>query len=177
MGLRKATGVELHRSGFGIFATYEVRSGGRTLARLGRREHQAASANLESGRAAAVWAEPGRTLWWTEDGLYWDDEDLDGEAVALLVWDRKRRQDARIERLRKVRASEEAVTVARRARIPDDVRLFVWQRDDGRCVRCGNEDDLQFDHVIPVAKGGGNAPENIQILCGACNRTKSDEIA
>ena len=43
----------------------------------------------------------------------------------------------------------------------------------GRCVRCGAEEDLQFDHVIPVARGGGNAPENIQVLCGPCNRAKN----
>ena len=55
-------------------------------------------------------------------------------------------------------------------------RAFVWERDAGRCVKCGSEDDLQFDHVIPVAKGGGNVAENVQILCGDCNRQKSDSI-
>lgn len=44
-------------------------------------------------------------------------------------------------------------------------------------MRCGADDDLQFDHVIPVAKGGGVAADNIQILCGDCNRQKSDSIA
>ena len=46
-----------------------------------------------------------------------------------------------------------------------------------QCVACGAEEDLQFDHVIPVARGGGNAAENLQILCGTCNRQKSDKIA
>lgn len=81
-----------------------------------------------------------------------------------------------MERLRKIRAAEEAVEGARRERIPDEVRLSVWTRDDGRCVRCGAEEDLQFDHVIPVSRGGGNAPENVQILCGPCNRAKSSGI-
>ena len=44
-------------------------------------------------------------------------------------------------------------------------------------MRCGAEDDLQFDHLIPVAKGGGNAADNIQVLCGDCNRLKSNAIA
>jgi len=174
--LRRATGIEIVRTGFGIFATFEVRTERDVLARIRRRHYEAHQAAVAADGAAALHEETGRTLWLTSDGLFWDDEHLDAEAVALLAWDRKRRQDHRIERLRKIRAAEEAVEGARRERIPDDVRLFVWTRDDGRCVRCGSEDELQFDHVIPVARGGGNAPENIQILCGTCNRRKSDSI-
>lgn len=177
MPIRRATGVEVVRSGFGPFARAEVRVGGRVLARLNGRERRRVERGLSEDGAAAVATDLDRTLWQTSDGFYWDDDGLDAEAVALLAWDRVRRQDARIERLRKVRAAEEAVTGARRERIPDDVRLFVWSRDDGRCVRCGAEDDLQFDHVIPVARGGGNAAENVQILCGTCNRAKGDRIA
>jgi len=175
--LRKATGVELRRSGLGIFARTEVVLGGRAVARLSRRDQRRIEDALNEVGAAVIAEEHDRTLWQTADGYYWDDDDLDAEAVALLAWDRLRRQDARIERLRKIRASEEAVAGARRERIPEEVRLFVWSRDEGRCVRCGAEDDLQFDHVIPFARGGGNAPENIQILCGTCNRAKGDQIA
>lgn len=177
MALKRATGVEIRRSGFGIFAMYEVRVGERVLVRLRQRAYADAERRVASEGAAALVDDRGRTLWATANGYFWDDDDLDAEEVALLVWDRSRRQDARIERLRKVRATEEVLSGARRERIPDDVRLLVWQRDDGHCVRCGAEDDLQFDHVIPVARGGGNAAENIQILCGPCNRTKNDHIA
>ena len=61
----------------------------------------------------------------------------------------------------------------RRDVIPDDVKHLVWMRDGGRCVHCGAQAELQFDHVIPVAMGGGSSPENLQILCGPCNRRKS----
>ncbi len=96
--------------------------------------------------------------------------------MELFVWDRKRKQEAKLDRLRKIRARDEEVTSARRRAIPDEVRAFVWRRDQGRCVRCGAEEDLQFDHIIPVAKGGGSAMDNIQILCADCNRQKSDSI-
>lgn len=119
----------------------------------------------------------GRTLWWYRDGYWWDDEGLTAEEVGLLLFDRERKREARFDRLRKIRAREEDLAGARRERIPDEVRAFVWERDEGRCVRCGAEDDLQFDHVIPVAKGGGVAAGNIQIMCGDCNRAKSDSIA
>lgn len=177
MSLRKATGIELHRSGFGIFARTEVRLGERVLTRLDRRARRRIEAALEAQGATPLVEDGERTLWRTRDGYYWDDDGLDAEAVALLAWDRVRRQDARVDRLRQIRAAEEAVAGARRERIPEEVRLFAWTRDEGRCVRCGAEDDLQFDHVIPVARGGGNAPENIQVLCGRCNRAKGDHIA
>jgi hypothetical protein len=65
----------------------------------------------------------------------------------------------------------------RRDPIPEDVKLLVWARDGGGCVRCGSKHGLHFDHIIPVAKGGGNTEANIQILCQICNLKKSDKIA
>jgi Holliday junction DNA helicase RuvB len=56
--------------------------------------------------------------------------------------------------------------------IPDDVKIFVWQRDGGRCVKCGSNERLEYDHIIPVAKGGSNTARNIQLLCETCNRSK-----
>ena len=61
--------------------------------------------------------------------------------------------------------------------IADDVKLLVWARDGGACVRCGSKENLHFDHIIPVAKGGGGEVTNIQILCQRCNLQKSDKIA
>ncbi|MGE3857608.1 MAG: HNH endonuclease [Dehalococcoidia bacterium] len=117
-----------------------------------------------------------RRLWAVGGAYYWAEDGMDAEAVALLAWDRERRQDARLDRLRKIRAAEEDADRARRERLPDDVRAAVWLRDEGRCVRCGSEQELQFDHVIPFARGGSNAVENIQVLCGPCNRAKGDSI-
>lgn len=45
-------------------------------------------------------------------------------------------------------------TGPQREPIPDDVKLAVWARDGGACARCGTRENLHFDHVIPVAKGG-----------------------
>ena len=61
--------------------------------------------------------------------------------------------------------------------IPEDVKLLVWARDGGACVKCGSKKELHFDHIIPVAKGGGNVEANIQILCQSCNLKKADKIA
>jgi 5-methylcytosine-specific restriction endonuclease McrA len=57
--------------------------------------------------------------------------------------------------------------------IPKSVQREVWQRDGGRCVECGSQLNLEFDHMVPVALGGSNTARNIQLLCEACNRRKS----
>jgi len=60
--------------------------------------------------------------------------------------------------------------------IPQEIKTAVWQRDVGKCVQCGATDYLEFDHIIPVAKGGANTTQNVQLLCRRCNGNKSDKI-
>jgi hypothetical protein len=60
--------------------------------------------------------------------------------------------------------------------IPREVRQRVWQRYGGQCAECGATQYLEFDHVIPVAKGGSNSDVNVQLLCRGCNLKKSDFI-
>jgi HNH endonuclease len=60
--------------------------------------------------------------------------------------------------------------------IPQDVKIAVSARDGGRCRKCGSTQQLHFDHVIPVSRGGANTVANIQLLCGPCNRTKGASI-
>ncbi|MFD6400208.1 TerD family protein [Nocardia sp. NPDC060249] len=60
--------------------------------------------------------------------------------------------------------------------IPQDVKAQVWQRDGGRCVECGDGHYLEFDHIIPLSRGGATSVTNLQILCRACNRAKGARI-
>jgi len=61
--------------------------------------------------------------------------------------------------------------------IPTWVKLDVWKRDGGKCVKCGSEKDLHFDHIIPWSKGGSSStPENVQLLCSKHNLRKHDKI-
>ncbi|WP_275426200.1 TerD family protein [Nocardia arizonensis] len=60
--------------------------------------------------------------------------------------------------------------------IPQEVKAEVWQRDGGRCVECGSGHYLEFDHVIPLSRGGATSSSNLQILCRACNRAKGARI-
>ncbi len=63
-----------------------------------------------------------------------------------------------------------------REAIPTEVKISVWKRDKECCVTCGSRNNLEFDHIIPVSKGGSNTIRNIQILCRECNRRKSSKI-
>ena len=60
--------------------------------------------------------------------------------------------------------------------IPQDVKDRVWRRDDGKCVVCGSQTNLEFDHIIPFVKGGASTYRNVQLLCETCNRQKSAQI-
>jgi hypothetical protein len=67
-------------------------------------------------------------------------------------------------------------TVSERRKISKEVRHAIWIRDAGKCTECGAVDYLEFDHIIPVSKGGSNSSQNIQLLCRRCNGKKSDRI-
>lgn len=45
---------------------------------------------------------------------------------------------------------------------------------DRRCVYCGRRDDPQLDHVRPWSAGGLTTGFNLAVLCGLCNKTKSN---
>jgi 5-methylcytosine-specific restriction endonuclease McrA len=52
------------------------------------------------------------------------------------------------------------------------VRARILERDGESCGFCGTEHDLQIDHIFPVALGGKSDDDNLQVLCGPCNRAK-----
>ena len=110
----------------------------------------------------------------TSDTAYLSDEEQKLEVVNAVLKHEKRYTQLR--RQQEAYARIEHTDAARRERIPDDVRLFVWQRDEGKCVKCGGTERLEFDHIVPVAKGGSNTERNVQLLCEACNRSKGTNI-
>jgi len=75
-----------------------------------------------------------------------------------------------------ISTDEREQTKGIRETIPDDVKMYVWKRDGGKCLKCGSQEKLEFDHIIPLSKGGSNTARNIQLLCEKCNRSKRDSI-
>jgi hypothetical protein len=63
-----------------------------------------------------------------------------------------------------------------RPSISVEVRREVWNRDAGQCVDCGSREFLEYDHIIPISKGGSNTPRNLELRCERCNRSKGASI-
>jgi hypothetical protein len=106
------------------------------------------------------------------------DESSEEEAL-LLIKKHIYSEDNRLKRLKQeVEAMERVINNKDYGRtvIPENVKLLVFARDEGKCIRCGSMENLHFDHIIPVSKGGGSSEKNIQLLCDYCNLQKSDKI-
>ncbi|HEY8584121.1 MAG TPA: HNH endonuclease signature motif containing protein [Capillimicrobium sp.] len=136
---------------------------------------------LEAAQAQAPVAllrEGARTWWWFEDRVFWSDGDLAADDVLALVRERERRRRRTLERAHAALAADTPLPAShRRTPIPRAARLAVWRRDGGRCVECGTDFELQFDHVIPLALGGASTVENLQLLCAPCNQRKGAAVA
>ncbi len=62
--------------------------------------------------------------------------------------------------------------------VPRDIQFKVLRRDNQICQICKKNvlyEDIEFDHIIPYAKGGPTAEHNIRLLCKACNKKKKDD--
>jgi hypothetical protein len=63
--------------------------------------------------------------------------------------------------------------------IPFDIKIRVVRRDNYTCQICGKhllDDEVEFDHIIPLSKGGSSEEHNICLTCFDCNRNKSDSV-
>lgn len=61
--------------------------------------------------------------------------------------------------------------------ISEKVKGAVFERDGGKCCTCGTTEGIEYDHKIPVSRGGDSSFENVQLLCRPCNRKKRARLA
>jgi len=119
----------------------------------------------------------GRYLWRYRGDWYWSSDEYEPDEFIALLEAREIRKRQTIDRAKTLGAKRpQTPSDNRRGTIPTDLRVLVWERDGGTCVECGSAADLQFDHIIPVAMGGATSDQNLQILCGACNRSKGASL-
>ncbi len=63
--------------------------------------------------------------------------------------------------------------------IPFKTKIRVARRDNYTCQICGKhlkDDEIEFDHIIPISKGGSSEEHNIRLTCFTCNRDKNNQI-
>jgi len=81
---------------------------------------------------------------------------------------------------RTAKGKESAIRDAHRRRTVGKIAWRAWKqklrRLGGACVSCGRTDDIQIDHILPVAKGGTNDIRNLQPLCRRCNVRKGAKV-
>ena len=64
-----------------------------------------------------------------------------------------------------------------RKRIPAKTRRRLYGLQSGKCEGCWSDlplRNLEVDHIVPISKGGTDDFDNLQLLCGTCNRIKGD---
>lgn len=67
------------------------------------------------------------------------------------------------------------------SRVPKAIQRKIFARDGNQCTfvsddgrRCSERGRLQVDHILPVAKGGDDRPENLRLLCAAHNQLMAE---
>ncbi len=138
------------------------------------RWQQVSAAQQEEPQAMASFRE--RSFWWYRDAFYWTNGDYGAEDVKALLFARQRQQERELDHAHAVMAAATSPAPRKREPIPKDVRHAVWQRDEGRCVECDGDFDIQYDHIIPFSMGGASTVENLQLLCARCNQVKGGRL-
>ena len=73
----------------------------------------------------------------------------------------------------------DAICRVERGKVSNKIRFAIYNRDGYRCRMCGASgrfNQLEIDHIIPIAKGGKTTYDNLQTLCHKCNVEKGDKI-
>lgn len=83
-------------------------------------------------------------------GIYSQDE------AKLLVREKVRKLRSQVDYLKFRQESSDDNLEYERLPIPEEVRNEVWRRDQAKCTRCKSVFKLEFDHIIPVSRGGSN---------------------
>jgi hypothetical protein len=139
------------------------------------RWREIAEAQLEEPQFLATWRE--RSFWWYDDAFHWTTAGAyTSEDIKALLFTRQRGRERELEHAHAVLAASTSPAARKRESIPRDVRKAVWERDEGKCVECESDFDLQYDHIIPFSMGGASTVENLQLLCARCNQTKGGRL-
>jgi hypothetical protein len=118
-----------------------------------------------------------RTWWTWGEIVCWETSAYGERDVAAVLTEQRLRHERDLQRAHTVMAADQLPLAGTRQLIPASVKQAVYERDLGRCVQCGANQQLEFDHVIPHSRGGADSVGNLQLLCLPCNRRKGAAIS
>ena len=72
-------------------------------------------------------------------------------------------------------AATQPKTASPRSPSKAEVSRQTWRKAQKRCTNCQSYYALEVDHRYPKAKGGGDSPENMRLLCRNCNQRAAIE--
>jgi 5-methylcytosine-specific restriction endonuclease McrA len=173
--LREDKAAGWSTQGFWLFKRHLFASGKRRAAKTVTSAALATMREQQLTTAVPVLCDGARSWWWCLDRFYSEDEGLSAADVYALAYERRLRAQRKLERARTTVAVGQ-LAAGGRGPVPRELRQAVYERDGGRCVECEATFDLQFDHLIPVALGGATSEQNLQLLCGNCNREKGASL-
>ena len=117
------------------------------------------------------------SVWLYQDVVYGVNGNYTDEEKQLLIFEFADTERQKFERLKAKFSKEQTEHIKyERTRIPENVRIEVWRRDQGQCAGCGSRENLEYDHIVPVSRGGSNTARNVELLCEVCNRAKGNRI-
>lgn len=100
----------------------------------------------------------------------WREKNPEKQADCDRAWQKNNPEKARIKGRRRRANKRNALGTHTADDIKKILTLQGW-----KCPYCGA--DLKkigrhIDHIVPLSRGGGNGPDNLQALCPTCNVTK-----
>jgi hypothetical protein len=88
---------------------------------------------------------------------------------AKLAWRAANKDKSRI-----INQNRRAKTLANGGVLSRDIAERLFKLQKGKCACCGEHlgSNYHLDHIIPIALGGSNTDDNIQLLRQRCNNQK-----
>ena len=137
--------------------------------RLQARRHRAEIRNAEPERIKLEYQE-----WYAKSGKNyhrdWQSNNREKVRHAAITWRRRHPEESR---------SSGNKTRLRRAGLTEFHTLDEWldliRKCDGKCLKCGTDENITIDHVIAISQGGSDLISNIQPLCKKCNASKGNK--
>lgn len=89
---------------------------------------------------------------------------------------KEREREWRSENPEKARARDQSRRRMRNSgdKLSDGIVIYLMEKQKGLCACCGEPlgNLYEIDHIMPLALGGKNVDENVQLLKRFCNRSK-----